>query len=181
MCNPWIRFSNSTLKLAEAHWGKSRVIKQKTNSLLVPSCSLETRCFYKSSNLMLALDGESSFRVRQKLGIFCHQESFLCISIFRSLPSLRILHHMTNQDYLCTGSSTHHSFISFKCCSPSFFFSFILSSISWRRLELSVLLEYLTMNNCGNLCSSSPINSGSESDHLSLLMDWAYECSSIHR
>ena len=134
-----------------------RAIETKINLHLVPSCVSDTRWSHRSLNLMLTRHKGSS-EIRPKLKIFCRRECFLCISISKSLPCLRILHR-TNVEY-CLGMehSTHHLLVNLRCWSPSIFF-FSFPSISWRWLAPSTLSECLTINDCGSLWSSFAINS----------------------
>ena len=113
----------------------------------------EDTCFHKSSNLILALHTASSFEVRPSIRIFCPRECFLRISIFSSLPSTSMLHHMSVYDGSSAISSTYHSFwVNVKDCSPVVQLSNILS------IQSLTLSEHLTASDCGNL-SSFPMSS----------------------
>ena len=115
--------------------------------------SVPETCFHKSSNLILALHMASSFEVRPSIRIFCPRECFLRISIFSSLPSTSMLHHMSVSDSSSTISSTYHSFwVNVKDCSPVVRLSNILS------IQSLTLSEHLIASDCGNL-SSFPMSS----------------------
>ena len=92
---PWIGLSNSTLKLAEVPWGKSRVIEKKISLYFVSFCALETKFFHKLLKFMLALHQQLSLLAYLIPRYFSCWE-YLYISIFRSLPSLRMLDHIIN-------------------------------------------------------------------------------------
>ena len=113
----------------------------------------EDTCVYKSSNLILTLYMSSSFEVCPSIRIFCPQECLLCTSIFSSLPSMSMLHHMSMKD--------SPSLISLTYC------LFGVSIKDWLTLEWwsNVLLrhsltlsEHLIVSDCGDL-SSIPISS----------------------
>ena len=114
---------------------------------------LEDTCFHKSSNLMLALHMGSSFEVRPSIRIFCRWKIFLCISIFSSLPSTSMLHHMSSWDGSSTISSAYNPFwVNVKGCSSLMLLSNFLSR---RPLTLS---EHLTISDCEDSLSF-PMNS----------------------
>ena len=134
-----------------------RAIETKINLHLVPSCVWDTRWSHRLLNLMLTRHKGSS-EIRPKLKIFCRRGCFLCISISRSLSCLRILYHMNVERCLDMRRSTHYFLVNLSCWSPSIFF-LSFPSVSWRWLVPSTLSECLTINDCGNLWSSFPINS----------------------
>ena len=111
--------------------------------------------------MILALGMGSSPEPGSRMSFFHSWECFLCISIFSSLPSTSMLHHMNTQDRSTTISSTYHSFwVSAKCCSSLMLLSNFLSG------RLFTLSENLTTSEYGNL-SSFPINSECQFSHWS--------------
>jgi len=132
-------------------------IETKINPHLVPPCVSDTRWSHRSLNLMLTRHKGSS-EIRPKLKILCRRGCFLCISISRSLSCLRILHRTNVKCCLGMECSTHHWLVNLRCCSPSIFF-LSFPSVSRRWLGPFALSECLTINDCGNLWSSSAINS----------------------
>jgi len=130
---------------------KSGVIKVKIHPRFVPV--LQDECFCKSSNLILVLHMSPSSEPLSWKSFFHCRECFLWTSIFSSLPSTSMLHHMNMYDCWSKISSTYHLFwVSSKCCSSLLpLFSFL----SRRRLTLS---EHMTMNECG-VSSIFPISS----------------------
>ena len=131
------------------------MIKAKINSQLVSCCASEARWSHKSSNLILAWHSRSSWEAPLDLKILGRLKC-LCISICKLLPSRRILHHITIQDFMGSKNFTYNPWVSFNCC----LILILLSScfaIVWR--GLSALAEYLTTSCRWNWSLSSPMNS----------------------
>ena len=154
-CNPWIGSSNFTSKFTNILC-KSGVIGINFHPRFV--LVLEDKCFLKSSNLILALRMGPSSEPGSRISFLHRWECFLCISIFSSLPSTSMLHHMNIYSCLSTIISTYHRFrVSVKGCSSLMLLS---SFLSRQRLTLS---NALTVSDCGNLLSF-PMNSGCQFD-----------------
>jgi hypothetical protein len=130
------------------------------------SCAVEARCCHKSSNLISNLRGGSSFE-RRYSGLKC----CLCISIIRMDPSFKRLYHISLRDGLDTIQSTHYPPGSSNNCLVPF------NLLSWSNFlscvseEPSAPVEYLMMNDRGNLASSWPMNSEHKNNHLSSPID----------
>ena len=172
--NPHLQSLNSIIKFhLEVCWGalsKLGVIDPKIYSHLASIHVSEARCCHRSSKLTLALHIGSPLGVILSLGTFCRRECFLYISILRTLPWIRVLHHMNMHTCLSTNSSTYHPlWASFKCCVPLILLSSFPLTL-WR--GLSALSEYLTMSDCGKLSSRCPMNSEINCNHINLLVDW---------
>ena len=119
---------------------------------------------------MLALHIGSTLRVIPSLATFRRRECFLYTSIRRSLPWMRVLHHMSGHNCLSINSSAYHPlWVSFKCCAPLFLLSSFPLTLS---RGLSALSEYLTMSDCAKLSSSCPMNSEIDCNHISMMVDW---------
>ena len=121
--NPQLQSLNSIIKFhLEVCWGalsKLGVIDPKIYSHLASIHVSEARCCHRSSKLTLALHIGSPLGVILSLGTFCRRECFLYISILRTLPCIRVLHHMNMHTCLSTNNSTYHPlWASFKCCVP---------------------------------------------------------------
>ena len=145
------------------------MINPEIYSHLASICVSEARCCHRSLKLTLALHIGSPLRVIPSLATFCCQECFLYTSIRRSLPWMRVLHHMNMHTCLGTNNLTYHPlWASFKCCVPLILLSSFPLTLS---RGLSVLSEYLTMSDCGKLSSRCPMNSEINCNHINLLID----------